>query len=361
MSGHCFYRRIMMKELMKGNEAAAAAAIYAGVKCYFGYPITPQTEIAAYMAKHLPESGGVFLQAESEISAINMVYGAAGAGVRVMTSSSGPGISLKQEGISYIAAADLPCVIINVMRGGPGLGGIQASQADYFQAVKGGGHGDYRLIVLAPSSVAEMAELTVRAFELSDEWRIPVMILSDGVLGQMMEAVDMDRLPPVRNFEKPWAADGRRGRAERNIINTLFLEPEELESRVMKRHERYKKAEDELQKWEEYMADDADIIVTAYGITARIALAAVKRAREAGVKAGFIRPISLWPFPKRAYDGKNAVFLCAEMSTGQMIEDVRLALEGRCRTEFFGRTGGVLPKESEIFERILEINGEAHE
>lgn len=347
-----------MKELMKGNEAAAAAAIYAGVKCYFGYPITPQTEIAAYMAKHLPENGGVFLQAESEVSAINMVYGAAGAGVRVMTSSSGPGISLKQEGISYIAAADLPCVIINVMRGGPGLGGIQASQADYFQAVKGGGHGDYKLIVLAPSSVSEMAEFTAKAFELSDEWRIPVMILADGVLGQMMEAVDMDALPPVKNFDKPWAAGGRRRRREKNVINTLFLEPEELERRVLERHERYKKAAEKLQKWEEYMAGDADIIVTAYGITARIALSAVKRARENGIKAGFIRPISLWPFPERAYKGKRSRFLCVEMSTGQMIEDVRLALNGECSVDFWGRTGGIIPKETEIYEKILEVIGE---
>lgn len=350
-----------MKELMKGNEAAAAAAIYAGVKCYFGYPITPQTEIAAYMAKHLPEHGGVFLQAESEVSAINMVYGAAGAGVRVMTSSSGPGISLKQEGISFIAAADLPCVIINVMRGGPGLGGIQASQADYFQAVKGGGHGDYRLIVFAPSSVAETAELTVRAFETADEWRMPVMILTDGVLGQMMEAVDMDKLPPVGTYKKPWAADGRRGRKYPNVINTLYLDPEELEGHIMKRHERYKKAERELQRWEEHMTEDADVIVTAYGITARIALAAVKRARENGIRAGLIRPITLWPFPERAYSvykGRNTVFLCAELSTGQMIEDVRLALGDGCRAEFFGRTGGVLPTEGELYERIAELSRE---
>ena len=350
-----------MKKLMKGNEAAAAAAIYSGVKCYFGYPITPQTEISAYMAKYLPEAGGVFLQAESEVSAINMVYGAAGAGARVMTSSSGPGISLKQEGISYIAAADLPCVIIDVMRGGPGLGGIQASQADYFQVVKGGGHGDYRLIVLAPSSVEEMASITVEAFNISDEWRIPVMVLADGVLGQMMEPVDMDNLPPVRTVEKPWAADGKRGRKVHNIINTLYLEPDVLEKTITDREEKYKAVYNTLQRWEEYETEDADIILTAYGITARIALSAVKRARDNGIKAGFIRPITLWPFPDKAFEGKKcSKYLCVEMSMGQMIEDVRLALNGRAETEFFGRTGGIIPEEDEIYEKIMsmaEVNG----
>lgn len=348
-----------MKKLMKGNEAAAAAAIYAGVKCYFGYPITPQTEIAAYMAKHLPEHGGVFLQAESEISAVNMVYGAAAAGVRVMTSSSGPGMSLKQEGISFLAAADLPCVIVNVMRGGPGLGGIQASQADYFQAVKGGGHGDYRLIVLAPSSVAEMAEFTVTAFELADEWRIPVMLLADGMLGQMMEPVDMESLPEAGTYEKPWAASGRRGRSRRNIVNTLYLEPEELERRVTERGRRYMRAAAELQKWEEYKAEDADIIVTAYGMTARIALAAVRRARENGIRAGMIRPVTLWPFPEKAFSRNCRSVLCVEMSMGQMVEDVRLAVNGRCETVFFGRTGGVVPTEEEIYRKITELEQEA--
>lgn len=347
-----------MKKLMKGNEAAAEAAIYAGVKCYFGYPITPQTEIAAYMAKHLPEHGGVFLQAESEISAVNMAYGAAAAGMRVMTSSSGPGISLKQEGISFLAAADLPCVIVNVMRGGPGLGGIQASQADYFQAVKGGGHGDYRLIVLAPQSAAEMAELTVTAFELSDEWRIPVMVLADGMIGQMMEQVDMEQLPEAKTYEKPWAASGRNGRSSHNVINTLFLEPEELERRVLERGERYARAEAELQRWEEYRTEDADIIVTAYGITARIAKAAVRRARSNGIRAGLVRPVTLWPFPKKAFGRSCRRVLCVEMSMGQMVEDVRLAVNGRCETEFFGRTGGVVPTEEEIYERIKEAESD---
>lgn len=341
-----------MKQIMKGNEALAAAAIYSGVKCFFGYPITPQTEISAYMAKHLPEHGGVFLQAESEISAVNMVYGAAGAGFRAMTSSSGPGLSLKQEGISFLAGADLPCVIVNIMRGGPGLGGIQASQADYFQAVKGGGHGDYRLIVLAPASVREMAEHTVRAFNLADKWRMPVMILADGILGQMMEAVDLDGLPPVEYYEKPWAASGRECREEHNIINTLYLDPEELESIVFKRAERYKEIERELQEWENYMGEDAEIIVTAYGITARIARAAVDRAREKGIKAGMIRPVTLYPFPVKAFDMDYKAVICAEMSTGQMVEDVKLAVNGRYPVYFYGRTGGMLPDEEEILNRI---------
>lgn len=345
-----------MKQLMKGNEAIAAAAVYSGVKCFFGYPITPQTEIAAYMAKNLPKNNGVFLQAESEVSAINMVYGAAGAGFRVMTSSSSPGISLKMEGISYIAAADLPCVIVNVMRGGPGLGGIQPSQSDYFQAVKGGGHGDYRLIVLAPGSVAEMAEFTVNAFNLADKWRMPVMILTDGVLGQMMETVDLDNLPPVEGYEKPWAANGKNGRKEHNIINTLYLDPEVLEKIVLEREEKYKRLNNELCEWEEYLTEDAELIVTAYGITSRIVHSAVTAARKEGLRVGMIRPKTLYPFPSRAY--KAAVergckkILCCEMSTGQMIEDVKLAVECKIPVEFYGRTGGMMPDEDEILNLI---------
>ncbi len=344
---------------MKGNEALAAAAIYSGVKCFFGYPITPQTEIAAYMAKHLPKAGGVFLQAESEISAINMVYGAAGAGFRAMTSSSSPGISLKQEGISYIAGADLPCVIVNVMRAGPGLGGIQASQSDYFQAVKGGGHGDYRLLVFAPASVQEMADMTVTAFNLSDKWRIPAMILSDGVTGQMMELVDMDDLPEICRYDKPWAANGKGGRKKHNIINTLYLEPEELEAVDMEREKKYERAKAELQDWEEYMTDDAEIIVTAYGISARIARAAVNAARSEGIRAGLIRPKMLWPFPEDAYKRDVKAYLCVEMSRGQMVEDVRLAAGG-ARVEFYGRCGGMLVDETEILNRIKEIHDEGN-
>lgn len=341
-----------MKQLMKGNEAAAEAAIRAGLKCFFGYPITPQTEISAYLAKHLPKKGGVFLQAESETSAINMVYGASGAGVRVMTSSSGPGISLKQEGLSCLAAADLPCVVIDVMRAGPGIGGIQAGQSDYFQVVKGGGHGDYKMIVLAPASVQEMANMTVEAFNLADEWRMPVFVLTDGVIGQMMETIDFDLLPEVKKYDKPWSVGGMENRTEHNIINTLYLQPEALEPVLKKRQERYEKIENDLQDWEEYFTEDAEIFVTAYGIAARIARAAVKRARENGIKVGLIRPKKLYPFPKKAFDRKMDRILCVEMSMGQMIEDVKLAADGKCEVEFYGRAGGILVDEDEILERI---------
>ena len=342
----------IMKQLMKGNEALAEAAIRSGMKCFFGYPITPQTEISAYLAKNMPKNGGVFLQAESEVSAINMVYGAAGAGARVMTSSSGPGLSLKQEGISYIAAADLPCVIVNVMRAAPGLGGIQASQADYFQAVKGGGHGDYHLIVLAPASVQEMAEMTVTAFNLADEWRIPVMILTDGVVGQMMESVDFDRLPKVKEYKKPWAACGKNGRKHHNIINTLYLEPEELERVILEREEKYRRIESELQAWEEFDTDGAEVFVVAYGISARIARSAVKRARQEGIAVGLIRPKTLYPFPKAAFNRDMKTVLCVEMSRGQMLEDVKLTVGDKAKVEFYGRAGGMLVDEDEILVHI---------
>lgn len=345
-----------MKQLMKGNEAIAFAAIHSGIKCFFGYPITPQTEIAAYMAENLHKHGGVFLQAESEVSAINMVYGAAGAGFRVMTSSSSPGISLKQEGISYIAAADLPCVIVNVMRAGPGLGGIQAAQSDYFQATKGGGHGDYHLIVLAPASAQEMAEMTVQAFNLADRWRMPVMLLADGVIGQMMEIVDMSKLPPVEHYGKPWAANGRHGRDKHNIINTLYLSPEELERVNIMQEKKYSKIKSELQDWEEYNTDGADIIVTAYGTSARIARAAVNKAAKEGIRAGIIRPRTLWPFPDKAYNRAAKAILCVEMSRGQMVEDVRLAVNGRIPVEFYGRCGGMLPDEDEILNEIRRLS-----
>lgn len=347
-----------MKKLMKGNEAIAAAAIYSGIKCFFGYPITPQTEIAAYMAENLPKHNGVFLQAESEVSAINMVYGAAGAGFRVMTSSSSPGISLKQEGISYIAAASLPCVIVNVMRAGPGLGGIQAAQSDYFQATKGGGHGDYHLIVLAPSSAQEMAEFTVRAFNLADKWRMPVMILSDGIVGQMMEIVDLDKLPEAEHYDKPWAACGRNGRSKHNIINTLYLEPEELEEMNMVQEKKYCQIRSELQEWKEYNTENADIIVTAYGISARIARSAVSRAAEEGINVGMIRPCTLWPFPEDAFKRQMKSVLCVEMSRGQMIEDVRLAAGSGVKVDFYGRCGGMLPDEDEILNEIRRIADE---
>lgn len=346
----------MAKVLMKGNEAIAEAAIRAGCRAFYGYPITPQNEIPNYMALHLPERGGVYLQAESEVSAINMVYGAAGCGVRVMTSSSSPGISLKAEGISYIAAAELPCVIVNVMRCGPGLGGIHPSQGDYFQAVKGGGHGDYRLIVLAPGSVQEMADLTFEAFDLADKWRNPVMVLADGLLGQMMEPVEfIDREPQM--VPKPWATTGAEGRKP-NIINTLEIVPESLEKRNYALAEKYARIADEETRWQEYKIEDADLIIAAYGTSARAARSAVDMAREKGMRVGLIRPISLWPFPSapfaEAADGTRQ-FLVVEMSMGQLIEDVRLAVNGRGVVHFINRLGGMVPTPPEIYSKIEAI------
>ena len=346
---------------MKGNEALAEAAIRAGCKCFFGYPITPQTEISAYLAKRFQKEGGVFLQAESEIAAINMVYGAASSGVRAMTSSSSPGISLKSEGISYIAGSDLPCVIINVQRGGPGLGGIQPSQADYWQATKALGHGDFQLLVYAPCSVQEMVDTVTKAFDLADEYRMPAMILADGLLGQMMEPVTFPE--KKESFkEKPWAANGHGGKREHNIINSLYLQPDVLENSVKARFERYEDIKAKHAEAECYLTDDAEIVVTAYGATARVAKSAVNMAREQGIKAGLIRPITLWPFPVKAYQkaAETAkLFLCTEMSMGQMIDDVKLAINCSKPVEFYGRTGGVIPKPSEIFEEIKKYNGGA--
>ncbi|MBQ0146717.1 MAG: 3-methyl-2-oxobutanoate dehydrogenase subunit VorB [Lachnospiraceae bacterium] len=338
------------KVLMKGNEAIAEAAIIAGCRHYFGYPITPQTEIAAYMAKRMPKVGGTFLQAESEIAAINMVYGVSSTGKRVMTSSSSPGISLKQEGISYLAGADLPALIVNAQRGGPGLGGIQPSQSDYFQATKGGGHGDYHLIVLAPYSVQEMAELTIKGFDLADKYRMPTMILCDGTTGQMMEPVTFDfavKQPP----EKPWAVTGTKMEREHNIINSLYLQADKLEEKNFERYERYKLVEENEVMYQEYMADDADIIIAATGIASRIALSSVEKAREKGIKAGLIRPITLWPFPKAAF-AKAAEhcrqIIAVELNMGQMIEDIKLATEFKVPVSLYNRTGGVLPDVYEI-------------
>lgn len=340
--------------LMKGNEALAEAAIRAGCKCYFGYPITPQTEIAAYMAKRMNASGGVFLQAESEIAAVNMVYGAAAAGVRAMTSSSSPGISLKSEGISYAAGCDLPCVIVNIQRGGPGLGGIQPAQSDYYLATKAGGHGDFSILVYAPSSVQEMADFTVKAFDDSDKYRIPAMILSDGVIGQMMEPVRFPEIN-VSAAEKEWACTGHKNKRKHNIINSLYLKPEELEQSNIERFKKYETVKKELPQAEEYLTEDADIIVTGYGASARVCRSAVNAARAEGIKAGLIRPITLWPFPKDAYAkaaGKAKVFLDVEMSMGQMTDDVSLAISCRRPVRFFGRTGGIIPKPAEVLEQI---------
>ena len=344
------------KVLMKGNEAIAEAAIRAGCRNYFGYPITPQTEIAAYMAKRMPKIGGTFLQAESEIAAINMVYGVAGAGFRVMTSSSSPGVSLKQEGISYIAGSDLPALIVNVQRGGPGLGGIQPSQSDYFQATKGGGHGDYHLIVLAPASVQEMADLTVKAFDLSDKYRIPAMLLADGTMGQMMEPVSLEGITEHK-VEKPWAVTGTQMKRKHNIINSLYLKPEELEKINFARYERYAEVEKNEPMWEEYMMEDAEYCVVAYGIAARVSKNAVTAARANGVKVGLIRPITLWPFPTEALAAaakKVKAFVSVELSMGQMIEDIRLATGCSRPVTLCNRAGGMIPDPEQVLEAIAK-------
>ncbi len=344
--------------LMKGNEAIAEAAIIAGCRHYFGYPITPQTEIAAYMAKRMPKIGGTFLQAESEIAAINMVYGVASAGYRVMTSSSSPGISLKGEGLSYLAGADLPSLVVNVQRGGPGLGGIQPSQSDYFQATRGGGHGDFHMLVLAPASVQEMAELTVKGFALADQYRMTAMILADGTMGQMMEPVALDGLNVTPMPEKPWATTGTKMQRPHNIVNSLFLSPDELERTNFERYERYAQIEKNEAMYEEYCMEDAEICVAAFGIASRVSKNAIDEARRQGIKVGMIRPITLWPFPvapfrRAAQTVKH--FLSVELSMGQMIEDVRLATECRAPVTLCNRVGGMIPSPEQVLSAILEI------
>lgn len=346
------------KVLMKGNEAIAEAAIIAGCRHYFGYPITPQTEIAAYMAKKMPKIGGTFLQAESEVAAINMVYGVAATGLRVMTSSSSPGISLKGEGLSYLAGADLPSLVVNVQRGGPGLGGIQPSQSDYFQATKGGAHGDFRMLVLAPASVQEMAELTVKGFELADKYRMTAMILADGTMGQMMEPVSLDfDVKPAP--EKPWAATGTKMQRAHNVINSLYLKPEELEGTNFERFERYKAIEENEVMYEEYLTEDAEICLVAFGIASRVAKNAVDEARKQGVKVGLIRPITLWPFPSKVINkaaDKIKNFISVELSMGQMIEDVRLAVNGKANVTLCNRSGGMIPSPEEVLNAILKVH-----
>ncbi len=346
------------KLLMKGNEVIAEAAIRAGCKHYFGYPITPQTEIAHYMAKKMPEINGTFVQAESEVAAINMVYGAAAAGARVLTSSSSPGISLKQEGISYIAGAELPAVIVNIVRCGPGLGGILPAQCDYFQAVKGGGHGDYKMVVLAPSSVQELYELTVEAFNISDKYRILTMIMGDGMLGQMMEAVEFKDKEEIYLDDKKWATTGTKMQRESNDITSIYIQPEVLERHNLKLQAKYRQIEQEEVLVETYNCENADIIVTAYGTIARIIKNVIKSAEKEGIKVGLIRPISLWPFPTDAflqYAETPKAFLSVELSAGQMVEDVRLAVNGKCPVHFYGRMGGMVPSQKEILNKIKEI------
>ncbi len=347
------------KVLMKGNEAIAEAAIRAGCRHYFGYPITPQTELAAYMAKRMPKIDGVFLQAESEIAAINMVYGVSSAGLRVMTSSSSPGVSLKQEGISYIAGSDLPALIVNVERGGPGLGGIQPSQSDYYQATKGGGHGDYHLIVLTPASVQEMADLTALAFDLSDKYRVPAMLLADGTIGQMMEPVELPE-ESCSKVEKPWAVTGTKMQRKHNIVNSLYLVPEELERTNMERFERYAEIEKNEVRYEEFMTEDADVCVVAFGIAARVSKNAVVAARKEGIKAGLIRPITVWPFPKQPVADiapRVKGFVSVELSMGQMIDDIRLACGCSKPVSLCNRVGGMIPTPDEVLDAIRKMNG----
>lgn len=347
---------------MKGNEALAEAAIQAGCVHFFGYPITPQTELAAYMAKRLPKIGGTYLQAESEIAAINMLLGAAATGVRAMTSSSSPGISLKTEGISYMCGSDLPALIINVQRGGPGLGGIQPSQADYWQATRAPGHGDLHVLVFTPSSVQEMVDLVGKAFDLADKYRLPAMILADGLLGQMMEPVAIDGNKALDLPEKTWAANGHKNKRKHNVVNSLYLQAADLERLIKERFERYKVIQENEALCENYLTDGADYIVTAYGATARIAQAAVKEARAQGIRVGLIRPITVWPFPNENFRlaAKTAKeFLCVEMSMGQMIDDVKLAIDCSKPVRFFGRTGGIIPTPAEVLAEIIKMTGGA--
>ncbi len=346
------------RQMMKGNEAIAEAAVRAGCRYFFGYPITPQNEIPEYMSRRLPEVGGAFLQAESEVSAINMVYGAAGAGARVMTSSSSPGISLKQEGISYIVGAELPCVIVNIVRGGPGLGSIQPAQSDYFQATRGGGHGDYRMIVYAPSTVQEAVTLTAAAFDAADRYLNPVMVLGDGVIGQMMEPVVMPESFETERHEKSWAATGWDRTRPRAVINSLYIKPDVLEKHNQKLEAKYQAMREREVMVETQFMDDARYALVAYGTTARIALTAVRRARAEGIPVGLIRPITLWPFPEeeiaRAARRVKSI-LAVEMSMGQMVDDVKIAAAGACPVGFYGRTGGMIPGVNEILEKIREM------
>jgi len=342
---------------MCGNEALAEAAIIAGVDAYFGYPITPQNEIPAYMSRRMPEEGRVFVQSESELAAINMVFGASATGKRAMTTSSSPGISLMQEGISYLAGAELPAVVVNVMRGGPGLGNIAPSQGDYFQATRGGGHGDYRTIVFGPSSVQELVDCMPLAFDLADEYRMTVVILADGILGQMMEPIVLEKKPQRKLPPKDWALTGAKGR-EQNIVRSLWLPEGALEKHNYKLQAKYEQVQKNEVICEQYEVDDAEIVVVAYGVAARIVRGAVNKAREEGIKVGWIRPVTLWPFPteqiSKAAD-ELRIFLTVEMSCGQMVEDVKLAVAGKAPVVFYGRPGGGIPTVDEILDKIKQL------
>ena len=343
----------MAKILMKGNEAFGRAAIQAGCHYFFGYPITPQSELPEYLSRELPKVGGAFVQAESEVAAINMVYGAGGSGTRVMTSSSSPGVALKQEGITYCAGAEVPCVVLNVMRGGPGLGTIQPSQSDYYMATKGGGNGDYRTPVFAPASVQEAVDMIIEAFDVADLYRTPVMVLADGMIGQMMEPVDFDK------ERKTWATTGTKGQRKPNVINSLYLQSEELEQHNLKLEKKYKAIEENEVQYEMYHTEDAELVFVAYGTVSRIVKTTVDQLREEGYKVGLIRPKTLWPFPKEAFkqipNAKN--LLVVEMSLGQMIDDVKLASECKLPVDFYGRSGGMIPSPAAIGQKAKEIIG----
>ena len=346
-----------MKVLMKGNEALSEAAIRAGATLYFGYPITPQNEVGEYMSRRLPTiPGGAYIQAETEVASINMVYGAASAGRRALTSSSSPGISLMMEGISYLAGAELPAVIVSIMRGGPGLGNINPEQADYFQATKGGGHGSYRMIVLAPASVQEMADLTVLAFDLADKYRNPVMVAADGNLGQMMEPVDLKDSYPNTYDHSSWALTGAKDR-KGHTITSIYLDADEMEEYIHKLYRKYGEIERDETRFEEFQTADADVVIVAYGIVSRVVRSAVEELRAAGIKAGMVRPITLWPYPTAVLSrlaSQAKFFLASEMSMGQMVEDVRLAVNGQRPVYFYGRSGGNVPAPAEIVAAVTQ-------
>lgn len=349
----------MAKKLMKGNEAMASAAIAAGCGCFFGYPITPQNEIPEFMSKAMFESGGYFVQAESELAAINMVYGAGGAGARAMTSSSSPGIALKQEGISYLAGAEIPAVILNVMRGGPGLGGIQPSQSDYNMMTKGGGDGDYNCPVLAPSNLQEASDMVMEAFDLADYYRTPVYVAADGFIGQMMEPVEIIYKPKYEAKEKTWATNGTRGKREKNIINSLYLDAELLYKHNLHLQEKYKEIKEKEARAEKYFTEDADIILVSYGTMSRVCRSVVDNLRKENKKIGMIRPITLWPFPEKEFKNNNncKMYISIEMSMGQMMDDIKLACECKVPVKFFGKAGGIVPTSHEIIEHIKEFAG----
>ncbi len=348
----------MAKVLMKGNEAIAAAAIKAGCRFFFGYPITPQNELPEYMSRELPKINGTFLQAESEVAAINMIYGASGSGARVMTSSSSPGIALKQEGISYICGAELPCVIINICRAGPGLGGIQPGQGDYFQVTRGGGNGDYRVLVYAPANIQEAVDIMMSAFDTADYYRNPVMLMGDGMLGQMMEPVEFRDQPQRELLPKDWAATGTGMKRQPNIINSLYLDPAELERSNKRLQAKYQEMTEKEVRYEAYQCDDAELVFVAYGTSARIVKNAVEILRKENIAAGLLRPITIWPFPYGAFDELPAVakaLISVEMSEGQMIDDVKIGANGRWPVGFYGRSGGMVPKQKDIVDYAKEF------